>query len=356
MSIWSTLPKPFIALAPMDGVTDHAFRLIIKQFGKPDLIYTEFTSVEGLCHNAVRLLKDFRYGEEERPIIAQLYGLTPDYFRQATIICCELGFDGVDINMGCPAKSVVHRGAGAGLINSPTLAREIICACKQGAQEFFDGKRSRDCADISNKLATEIEKRHANLPLSIQQRSTTEVVPISVKTRLGYREASLETWLPELLAENPLAIALHGRTFKQLYSGEADWEMIGNAVQMAKGSGVLIIGNGDVHSRPEALQQAQMYGVDGVMIGRACVGNPFCFRDAELHTTEDFVALAVAHAETFERVFSEEEKFFFNPMRKHLAAYIRSVPHAAEIRMELVRSCSAKEVREILTRWELLPQ
>ena len=112
-NFWQTLELPIIGLSPMDGVTDQPFRHIQKKYGNPPVVYTEFTSTEGVCHGAEQLLSDFLYDETQRPIIAQIYGTTPEFFRQTTILLCELGFDGIDINMGCPAKNVAHSGAGA---------------------------------------------------------------------------------------------------------------------------------------------------------------------------------------------------------------------------------------------------
>ncbi|MDQ5950783.1 MAG: hypothetical protein QG639_59, partial [Patescibacteria group bacterium] len=144
---WRQLPLPIVGLSPMDGVTDQPFRFIQKKYGKPAVVITEFTSVEGVCHGASPLLKDFQFDESQRPVVAQIYGTTPDFFRQTAIILCELGFDGIDINMGCPAKNVAHSGAGAALIQTPDLAQEIIRAVQQGISEWKNGATVDNCPD-----------------------------------------------------------------------------------------------------------------------------------------------------------------------------------------------------------------
>src|SRR5258708_7376435 len=195
-SFWQNLAKPIVGLSPMDGVTDAPFRYITKKYGNPDVIYTEFTSVEGVCHKAKELLKDFLYDETQRPIVAQVYGTTPKFFRQTAVVLCELGFDGIDINMGCPAKNVAHSGAGAALIKTPKLAQEIIRETKAGIQDWLNGMTSKDCPDISAEIAVEVEKRHQALPEQYQQRRP---LPVSVKTRIGYDSPVIEEWIPTLL-------------------------------------------------------------------------------------------------------------------------------------------------------------
>jgi tRNA-dihydrouridine synthase len=347
MSFWQQLPKPIIGLAPMDGVSDSPFRTIQKRFGSPDIMFTEFTSVEGVCHGALALLKDFLYEEEQRPLVAQIYGLEPDFFRQTAIICCELGFDGIDINMGCPAKKVAHRGAGAGLINTPELAQRIIRATKQGVQEYLNGVRARNCDSIKVSIISEIERRHTLLSDSIKIRNASESLPVSVKTRIGYTEDTVSTWIPALLEEQPAAISLHGRTFKQMYQGLADWGVIAKASEVCKNTGTLLIGNGDIHSRAEALEKINTYTLDGVLVGRASIGNPLCFRDGE-YDLLDYCEIALQHAKLFEETYHEYPKYFFGPMRKHLAAYIKHIRNASGIRALLVRTNSSDEAHAII--------
>lgn len=352
-SFWQQLAHPILGLSPMDGVTDHPFRFIQKKYGQPTLIYTEFTSVEGVCHGADRLLQDFLFDESQRPIIAQVYGTTPDFFRQTAIILCELGFDGIDINMGCPAKNVAHSGAGASLIKTPDLAQAIIRATKQGIQEWVNGATSADCPDISKIMAAEVARRHSLLPAAYQARRT---LPVSVKTRLGYSDQVVASWIPALLEMDLSAITIHGRTLKQHHSGPVDWEAIAQAVELAKGSGTLILGNGDVTSKDDAREKATTYGVAGALIGRASMGNPYVFLD-EADRIKPLVStfqIAVEHSQLYEKTFQNGAMYNFLPMRKHLGWYVKSIPNAAQIRIELFKTNNSQEVKAILEKYDLI--
>ena len=339
---WDTLPKGFIGLAPMDGVTDAIYRYIVAQQSKPDLIITEFTNVEGLSKNAVTLLKQFEYHEIERPIVAQVYGLDPEAFYISAIIVAEMGFDGMDINMGCPAKKVSHRGAGAGLILNPTLAKEIIEASKAGLKDYYEGKISVKDLKLKNKMKEAIYsycKGH--------EQKERRLLPLSIKTRIGYDTEVVEKWISHLLSCKPVAISIHGRTLKQMYSGNADWEAIGRAVELAKGTGIKIIGNGDIESKKDAKEKIEKYGVDGVLIGRATFGNPWVFEGKQVNFQQK-IDLAIKHCELFEKKVGIN---YFFVMRKYLGWYIKNHPHAKEMRIQLMRSNSTDEVRKILTNY-----
>ncbi len=364
-TFWDTLPRPILGLSPMDGVTDQPFRFIQKKYGNPSLIYTEFTSAEGVCHGATRLLEDFMFDETQRPIIAQIYGTTPSFFRQTATILCELGFDGIDINMGCPAKNVRHSGAGAALIKSPELAVEIIRETKAGVADYANGKRAKDCPDIVPEISTEVAKRHLALPKEYQE---IRDIPVSIKTRIGYSHKVTEWWIQTLLSEQPVAIAVHGRILTQHHAGPVDWDEIAKAAQLCKNAGVVCLGNGDVHSVAEAQQKVAEYGVDGVLIGRSSMGNPFVFAP-DNGSTEVFdentgqinkvalakrFAIAVEHAQLFEDTYSHKEQYNFLPMRKHLGWYVTHIPQAAEIRQEMFKTNSAQEVKALFERYELL--
>lgn len=351
-SFWSKLKKPFMGLAPMDGVSDHPYRYIQKKYGQPDIIYTEFATVEGFCRGVTVPLKDFIFDETQRPVVAQIYGKTPQFFRETATIICQLGFDGVDINMGCPAKSVANGGAGAALINTPQLAQNIIRATQTGVQDWINGKTAADCENITTKITREVEKRQSNLPEKYQLR---QAIPVSIKTRIGFDSPIIDEWLPILLDTNPAAIAIHGRTLRQGYSGKADWEEIGKAVEIAKNTSTLIIGNGDISSRAEALEKVNKHGVDGVLIGRASFGNPWLFNKniAEV-TIHQKTKIAIEHAQLYEETFNKNEKYSFLPMRKHLGWYIKSFDRAKEIRKELMQTNSSQDVIEILTKNKLV--
>ena len=334
----------------MDGVTDHPFRHITKKYGQPAVIYTEFTSVEGVCHAASQLLKDFLFDETQRPVIGQIYGTTPKFFRQTATILCQLGFDGVDINMGCPAKNVAHSGAGAALIKTPKLAQEIIRETKAGVQDWVDGKTCRDCPDITPEICQLVEERHQQLPAEYQQR---KLLPVSVKTRIGYDQPVLESWIPNLLEMEPAAIVLHGRTLKQQYGGLASWEAIGQAAQIVhtQSPQTRILGNGDIKSLPDALEKIATYQTDGALIGRACFGNPFIFLTDEAKHRADkdkLFKIALEHAELYEATFGRDPRYNFLPMRKHLGWYVHGIPDAAQLRQAIYKTNSSQEFKQVL--------
>lgn len=352
LGFWSKLKKPLIGLSPMDGVTDQPYRHIQKKYGQPDIIYTEFATVEGFCKGVTTPLKDFIFDENQRPIIAQIYGKTPQFFRETATAVSQLGFDGIDINMGCPAKSVANGGAGAALITTPDLAQKIIRSTQEGVLDWVNGKTVADCKNITPQIVQEVEKRHLNLPQKYQQHPT---IPVSVKTRIGYDRPLINDWLSTLLETNPVAIAVHGRTLRQGYGGEADWEVIGKAVEMAKDSSTLILGNGDIGSKKQALEKVINYGVDGVLIGRASFGNPWIFTDNPTKVTiQQKAQVALEHAQLYEKTFKQDKKYSFLPMRKHLGWYMKSFDKAKKVRQELMQTNSSQDVIEILDRYKLL--
>jgi tRNA-dihydrouridine synthase len=278
MNFWLNLPRPIIGLSPMDGVTDACFRSVIASQGKPDVTFTEFTHVHDICRGPEIQLETLLYSEVERPIVAQLYGKDPDLFYQAAHAVCELGFDGLDVNMGCPSKSVASSGSGAGLIRTPELACSIIQAAKRGIDDWVHGHTLEQAGfkqariDAFHRLN---RWRGSGTPTS------RRTLPLSVKTRVGYDEVTVETWLEELLKEQPTVISLHGRTLKQMYRGSADWSAISRAAAMAKGSGTLLLGNGDIQSPGDIVSRVRETGVDGVLVGRAALGAPWFFHAKE---------------------------------------------------------------------------
>ncbi|HOZ03415.1 MAG TPA: tRNA-dihydrouridine synthase [Candidatus Woesebacteria bacterium] len=358
-SFWHQLNKPTVGLSPMDGVSDHPFRVITKKYGNPDVIFTEFVSVEGLCHSAAVLLDHFIYNEQQRPVVAQIFGKTPEFFRQAAILVSQLGFDGIDINMGCPARTVTNHGSGAGLIQTPELAQQIVRAVQKGVQDYQSGQTVADCADFSPEIRSIVELRSKQLPKQYQ--NCQRNIPISIKTRLGYSDSIITEWLEVLFQTNPELITVHGRTLKQGYGGQANWEDIGQAANIAKkyatASGkkrTLIFGNGDVQSRAQAEILANKHNLDGVLIGRASFGNPFVFLADEETDQPKLARIALEHAQVFEKTFAHRSNYNFLPMRKHLGWYIRSLPKAKEIRLELVKTNSAAEVEKVLTQYQLI--
>ncbi|OHA00724.1 MAG: hypothetical protein A3C07_03800 [Candidatus Sungbacteria bacterium RIFCSPHIGHO2_02_FULL_47_11] len=318
---WGKLQKPIMALAPMADVTDAAFRRLIANYsgfknpegnekGFSHVMYTEFVSADGLFSPGRDvLMKDLLFSETERPIVAQFFTARPELMEKAAALAMELGFDGVDINMGCPDRGVEKQGAGAALIKNPTLARELIRAAKKGAG-----------------------------PL-----------PVSVKTRIGYNKNEIETWLPELLAEEPAAVIIHARTRKEMSAVPAHWDVVTRAVEIRDSlkNRSLVLGNGDVSSVDEAKKKAEETGADGVMLGRAIFGNPWMFT-GYVPTTEEKLKVMVEHTKLFEELFMHHKingaSKNFAVMKKHYKAYANGFPAAKELRIKLMETKNACEV------------
>lgn len=348
----------------MDGVSDASFRYITAKYGSPDVITTEFISVDGLAYGAKNIFNDFIYHRIERPIVAQLFGIEPEYFYQGAQIICELGFDGVDINMGCPAKTVARRGAGAGLIQNPELAKEIIRATKRGVQDWYESGLSRS---INKKTLQELNMTKeilVNLGTEIDDKKI--LLPVSVKTRIGYERESVEKWIPELLPELPANITVHGRTLKQMYQGEADWQALMKVGKIIKqfnekldtDKKVNYIANGDITSAELAIEKLEQSKADGLYIGRATYGNPWIFDDIRQRmssddysiverTLDEKIKVALEHCDLHYKLKGPQG---FVQMRKHLAWYLRGFPGAVSLRVDLMKSNSPHEVRYILSQ------
>lgn len=308
-NFWRQLPKPFFALAPMADVTDVAFRRIIAKYGKPDVLWTEFVSADGLTSSGREvLLHDLKYSEAERPIVAQIFTSSPEKMEQAAKLVAKLNFDGLDINMGCPDKSVEKQGAGAALIKSPKLARELIRAAKRGA-----GK-----------------------------------LPVSVKTRLGYQNSQVDKWLPELLAEEPVAVTIHARTRQEMSKAPARWEEVKRAVAIRNNlkSKTLIIGNGDLKDLTDAREKVKLTGADGAMLGRAIFGNPWLFAGLGRPDVATRLNVLVEHTQLFEELLGQIKSFSI--MKKHFKAYVSGWDGAKELREKLMLANSASEVTSIV--------
>jgi nifR3 family TIM-barrel protein len=362
MNFWHNIAKPIIGLAPMDGVTDASFRHITAKHGGPDVTLTEFVNIQSALYSPHTLLKDFTYSAIERPIVAQIYGKTPELFYKVAHIVCELGFDGLDINMGCPAKKVAASGCGAALIRTPELARAIIRAARRGIQDWHCGQTLRDVGFDSAMIEQLQGANHERNDRSVNLER--RLIPISVKTRLGYDRIVIEDWLATLLSEKPAAISLHGRTLEQGYKGEANWEAIARAVEVAAGTGTLILGNGDVRDLRDVGERVRQTRVDGVLIGRSAQGDPWMFRDkgalkqalrgagevrlADPIGMEERFRVVVEHSELFERLCGGSR---FVAMRKHLTWYCRNFRGAAELRARMTRANGAEDVRRCLAEF-----
>lgn len=310
MNFIDKLQKPFFVMAPLANVTDAAFRQMIAKYGKPDIMFTEFVSADGLMSEGRdRLLPDLLFTESERPLIAQLFTADPEKIFGAAKLIQEMGFDGIDINMGCPDRSVMKQGAGACLMKDPLLARELMKAVKAGAP---------------------------NLTLS-------------VKTRIGDTKNNLSSWLPELLAEKPNIITVHARTRKEMSKVPANWERIKEAVEIAKGSNTVIVGNGDVIDLDDARAKAEMTGCGGIMLGRAIFGNPWLFnkgKKIEDISIPEKMAVMIEHSKLFEELLGNIKSFHI--MRKHYKAYAHGFDGAKELRVKLMQTENVADVEAIV--------
>lgn len=310
--------RPFFCLAPMIDVTDSAFRAMFAKYGKPDILWTEFVAADGLCSRGKeKLVHMLEYSEAERPIVAQIFGAHPENIFTASAMIAEMGFDGIDINMGCPDRSVLKQGAGAALIRTPNLAREVIRAALDGV------------ASVGKKI------------------------PVSVKTRTGFNRVELEEWIPELIKENISALTIHGRTKKEMSAVPARWGDIARVVEMVKdhnlknNKNILVIGNGDVKDIADGFAKAKESGVDGIMIGRGAFGKPWLFnKEGAVPTLEERMKILLEHTKLFEEKLGNNKNF--SVMKKHYKAYVNGFDGAHELRVRLMEANNYTEIESII--------
>lgn len=333
----------------MADVTDAAFRRLIAKYSNWDerkncVMWTEFVAADGLMRatpeGREKLMADLIFTDEERPIVAQLFTSNEEHMEQAARLCAELGFDGIDINMGCPDRTIEKQGCGSAMIKTPDVAGRIIQAAKRGAGDL----------------------------------------PVSVKTRIGYNEDEIDTWIPALLKEQPAALTVHLRTRKQMSKVPAQWEKLAQVVALRDelSPETLVLGNGDVLSCEDAGAKGAAAGADGAMVGRALFGNPWFFNpekrlptrltalpthgvNRETIITEDTSDDSVAYVTLEERlkVLVEHTELFvellpfknFNVMKKHYKAYVNGFPGAAELRKELMEQNSPEAVKEVIEKF-----
>jgi tRNA-dihydrouridine synthase len=311
-SFWSELPKPFFVLAPLADVTDPAYRKLIAETGRPDVMWTEFVSADGLYHTREikklpdeenPLMRDFLFTESEHPILAQIFGSNPKTIAYASKLAAELGFDGVDINMGCPDRSIEKQGAGAAMMKHPEDAPAIIAAAR------------------------------------------TSGLPVSVKTRIGYNKDEMDTWLPILLSENLAALTVHLRTRKEMSAVPAHWELAHRVVELRDtySPDTLVLGNGDVKSLADAQQKASESGLNGIMLGRGIFGNPWLFtqRNAEDISPREKLEVLGTLAAYFDELRPRKS---FHLLKKHFKAFVNGWPGAAELRGSLMETNSQEEL------------
>jgi len=296
----------------MEDVTDYVFREIIGQIAKPDVFFTEFTSADGLFskgHEVV--IRKLKFSSRQRPIVAQIWGKNPETIFKASKLVKDLKFDGVDVNMGCPDRSIVRHGAGGGLIGNYNLTKEVIDAAKKGS---------------------------GNLP-------------ISVKTRLGLDTIITNEWISFLLEQRIDALTIHGRTVRQMSKGEANWLEVEKAVKIKnkKSPAIIIIGNGDIISFQQAQDMHKKYGVDGIMIGRGVFTNPWIFKkqaETRIYNRIEYIEILRSHLKLQDETWHQSKNF--NIMKKFFKMYIRDFEGANELRQELMTTANSKEVKQIL--------
>jgi tRNA-dihydrouridine synthase len=334
-SFWDKLPRPIMAQAPMANVTDAAFRRMFAECGKPDVYWTEFVSVEGLLSRGrEKLLTDlwFEDSPAERPIVAQIFGSKPDQFEEVGALIKNLGFDGIDINTGCPDRGVEKSGAGAALIKTPKLAKELIRALKRGAGGL----------------------------------------PISVKARLGYSTtAEMDEWIPALLEEDLAALTVHLRTRAEMSDVPAHWDLAPKIVALRDriAPKTVILGNGDVRSLEDGRAKAAESGMDGVMVGSGMFGNPWFF-SGRVPDVKERLERLVVHTDLFEKLYRSDNPLTigqggrlknFDVMKKHYKSYTtnhwgendghQGPEGMKELRLQLMETKNAAEVRKIVKKF-----
>jgi tRNA-dihydrouridine synthase len=320
--VLQSLPKPFFVLAPMDDVTDTVFRQVIADCAAPDLYFTEFANVDGLqSPGKPRLMKKLLSTEKDQPLIAHIWGKNPENFYKTAqeIASCEIGnFVGIDLNMGCPVKTVVGHGTCSALMNDRPLAHDIVQAVQDGA----GGK-----------------------------------LPISVKTRLGYGSVDL-SWHEFLLGHKLDMLTIHGRTKAQMSKVPADWELIGQIRELRDklAPETLIVGNGDVMNRRHGIELADRYGLDGIMIGRGVFHDPFAFAaDSPWGNVpeKERVELYERHVELFKATWKEGDRPI-HTLNKFCKIYINGFDGAKEYREQLMAATSVDHLLAMLERRPVL--
>ncbi|MEA1854592.1 tRNA-dihydrouridine synthase [Cytobacillus kochii] len=310
-NFWRELPRPFFVLAPMEDVTDVVFRHVVSEAARPDVFFTEFTNSESYCHpdgqKSVRGRLTFT--EDEQPMVAHIWGDRPENFREMSIGMAELGFKGIDLNMGCPVPNVAGNGKGSGLICRPDVAAELIAAAKAGG------------------------------------------LPVSVKTRLGYSEIDeWRDWLTHILKQDIANLSIHLRTREEMSKVDAHWELIPEIKKLRDevAPDTLLTINGDIPDRQVGLELAEKYGIDGVMIGRGIFKNPFAFeKEAKEHSSKELLDLLRLHLDLHDQ-YAGLELRPYTGLHRFFKIYVRSFKGAGELRNQLMNTKSTDEARALL--------
>lgn len=345
MDMYDTLPKPFFVLAPMDDVTDTVFRQTVQRTAAPDLFFTEFTNVDGLqSPGRSKLLRKLRFVESEKSLVAHIWGLNPENFYKSAreiadgTLARELGlpeghnFVGIDLNMGCPAKSEVKSGACSALINNRSLASEIIRATQEGAQL----RRGRTLAQF----------------------------PVSVKTRLGFGVVDM-SWAEFLLRHGLAMLTMHCRTRREMSKVPAHWEYLHELVALRDklAPQTKIVANGDIENRRQGVELAQKYGLDGIMIGRGIFHDPFAFWEdrppkGEVSPWRTYskarrLALYRQQVELFAATWQAGERNI-KTLNKFCKIYVSDFDGAKELRERLMAAVSTDDLLKILAQHNLV--
>ncbi|WP_049330170.1 tRNA dihydrouridine synthase [Staphylococcus epidermidis] len=314
-NFWSTLPRPFFILAPMEDVTDIVFRHVVSEAARPDVFFTEFTNTESYCHpeGIHRVRGRLTFSDDEQPMVAHIWGDKPEQFREMSIGLADMGFKGIDLNMGCPVANVAKKGKGSGLILRPETAAEIIQASKAGG------------------------------------------LPVSVKTRLGYYDIDeWRDWLKHVFEQDIANLSIHLRTRKEMSKVDAHWELI-EAIKTLRDEiapNTLLTINGDIPDRQTGLELANKYGIDGIMIGRGIFHNPFAFeKEPREHSSKELLGLLRLHLSLFEK-YDKDEARHFKSLRRFFKIYVRGIRGASELRHQLMNTQSIAEARELLDTFE----
>ncbi|AKS68121.1 hypothetical protein RN70_00445 [Staphylococcus schleiferi] len=314
-NFWRELPRPFFILAPMEDVTDIVFRHVVSEAARPDVFFTEFTNTASFCHpEGIHSVRGrLTFSEDEQPMVAHIWGDQPEQFREMSIGLAEMGFKGIDLNMGCPVANVAQKGKGSGLILRPEVAAEIIQATKAGG------------------------------------------LPVSVKTRLGYYEIDeWKDWLKHVLEQDIANLSIHLRTRKEMSKVDAHWELI-EAIKNLRDEiapDTLLTINGDIPDRQTGLELVEKYGVDGIMIGRGIFHNPFAFeKESREHTSKELLDLLRLHLSLFQK-YNKDEDRQFKSLRRFFKIYVRDIKGASQLRHQLMNTESIAEARELLDAFE----
>lgn len=314
-NFWQELPRPFFILAPMEDVTDVVFRHVVQEAGAPDVFFTEFTNSDSFCHpdGLASVRGRLVFTEDEQPMVAHIWGDNPEHFRQMSVALAEMGFAGIDLNMGCPVPNVAERGKGSGLILRPEVAGELIQAAKVGG------------------------------------------LPVSVKTRLGFTELSeMQAWISHLLKQDIANLSVHLRTRKEMSKAGAHWELIPELAKLrdAIAPETLLTINGDIPDRKTGEELAEKYGVDGIMIGRGIFKNPYAFEKIpQEHSSQELLQLLRLQLDLQDQ-YQEQLPRSIVGLHRFFKIYVKGFPGANDLRIRLMDTKSTAEVRQILDEFE----